>query len=380
MRTHAQRSQRKIGDSKMNRSFFSKAVIGIFLFAGCSSSDNPTVEPTPTPAAPQVESKIPGSGATNVATNTNVSAVFDVAMDPTTLDDSTFFPTVSGTPVAGAVTYSAAQKMVTFNPTSDFGTSETVTVHATTGVKSLDGTPLANELTWSFTTGAGPDDCDPTFSNISSITDNEDATATLHWTAATDGGPSCGAGGTPASSIVYRIHQTINCSGTVSASVTGKTSYTSPALTPGSHSFCVQAVDSAGNVSSSTSGMSKAITVKWSTMYANWFATGKVNSCQGSSCHSTGSGKPDLSNPLDMSSASTGFGDLVGVTAFETGDLGSLKRVHPGDPDNSYLYWKLAGTAHIQSGTVQMPKSKTKLTSDNLAAIRYWILAGAQNN
>jgi len=73
--------------------------------------------------------------------------------------------------------------------------------------------------------------------------------------------------------------------------------------------------------------------------------------------------------------AGTSFGSIVNVNSSEQP---SLMRVKPGDPDNSYLYKKVAGAAGI-SGS-RMPQGGPFLTSAQLQLIRDWILAGAQNN
>jgi mono/diheme cytochrome c family protein len=73
--------------------------------------------------------------------------------------------------------------------------------------------------------------------------------------------------------------------------------------------------------------------------------------------------------------AGNAFADIVSVNSSEQP---SLMRVKPGDPDNSYLYKKVAGAAGI-SGS-RMPQGGPFLTSAQLQLIRDWILAGAQNN
>jgi PKD repeat protein len=73
--------------------------------------------------------------------------------------------------------------------------------------------------------------------------------------------------------------------------------------------------------------------------------------------------------------AGNAFASIVNMSSSEQP---SLMRVKPGDPDNSYLYKKVAGAAGI-SGS-RMPRGGPVLTSAQLQLIRDWILAGAQNN
>ncbi|MBI4543698.1 MAG: hypothetical protein HY703_00705 [Gemmatimonadetes bacterium] len=87
-------------------------------------------------------------------------------------------------------------------------------------------------------------------------------------------------------------------------------------------------------------------------------------------CH-TGASAP-LGLALDPGVA---HGNLVGVHSVERPDL---MRVRPGEPDSSYLLWKLEGRPGIEGS--RMPLGSPPLTPEQLAAIRDWIAAGAANN
>jgi len=102
--------------------------------------------------APTVSSTNPADTDTGVAINGSTSATFSEAMDPATINTSTFTLTHSGTSVAGAVTY--AGTTATFKPTSNLAVSTSYTATITTGAKDLAGNALAVAKTWSFTTGA----------------------------------------------------------------------------------------------------------------------------------------------------------------------------------------------------------------------------------
>ena len=56
----------------------------------------------------------------------------------------------------------------------------------------------------------------------------------------------------------------------------------------------------------------------------------------------------------------------------------ALNRVTPGDPDNSYLVWKIEGRPEI-SGE-RMPRGRGPLSPEAITAIRQWIADGAQDN
>lgn len=89
-------------------------------------------------------------------------------------------------------------------------------------------------------------------------------------------------------------------------------------------------------------------------------------------CHTAG-GPPAQLN-LDPGVA---YSQIVGVPATE---LGSMDRIEPGDPDNSYLVNKLQGT-HLSvggSGTVMPPSGGLPQATINL--MRTWVSEGAFNN
>ena len=115
--------------------------------------------------APTVTGTIQRSGATGVAVNTKAGATFSEAMDPLTINNVNFAmkETVSGTAVAGVVTYSGVNAV--FVPLSNLASSRgyTVTVKGgANGAKDLAGNSLASDFVISWTTGAAPDTTAPT--------------------------------------------------------------------------------------------------------------------------------------------------------------------------------------------------------------------------
>ncbi len=67
--------------------------------------------------------------------------------------------------------------------------------------------------------------------------------------------------------------------------------------------------------------------------------------------------------------------NLVGVASVE---VSGLMRVNPGQPDASYIVWKIEGRSGIQGG--RMPLGMQPLSAEQIAAIRGWISDGALNN
>jgi methionine-rich copper-binding protein CopC len=104
--------------------------------------------------APTVTSTVPADLATNVSPGVVVSATFSEAMDPATINGTTFTlrATVSGTAVTGTVAYNAGTNTATFTPSAPLpgGTNYTATI--TTGATDQAGNPLAANKTWTFTT------------------------------------------------------------------------------------------------------------------------------------------------------------------------------------------------------------------------------------
>jgi hypothetical protein len=111
----------------------------------------------PAPTPPTVISTVPANLAINVPINQALSATFSVAMTPATIDATTFtLAGPGGVAVAGAVTYVAAGSVATFTPAAHLASSTTYTATITTGAQNLEGTALASNYVWTFTTAALP--------------------------------------------------------------------------------------------------------------------------------------------------------------------------------------------------------------------------------
>jgi hypothetical protein len=116
-----------------------------------------TFRTVPAAAAPAVISTVPANLAVGVPTNQAVSATFSVAMNPATIGAATFTVTGPGAvAVSGAATYVPAGSVATFTPTIALAPNTLYTATITTGAQDLQGTALAANYTWSFTTAAGP--------------------------------------------------------------------------------------------------------------------------------------------------------------------------------------------------------------------------------
>ena len=106
----------------------------------------------------------PGQNELNVAASTNITVVFDIDMDPLTINDSTFMVRGLTTGIrAGTISYDSESQTAVFNPASDFAAGEVVTVELTLEIRSYWGTPLSRSHVWSFTVEAvaGSGDFEP---------------------------------------------------------------------------------------------------------------------------------------------------------------------------------------------------------------------------
>jgi len=105
---------------------------------------------------PLVASTFPGNGAPGVFTNTRLTATFNEAMAPATINGTTFTLTGPGTTtVTGAVTYAVGARTATFTPAAILADNTLFTATITTGATDLAGNALAANFIWTFTTGAG---------------------------------------------------------------------------------------------------------------------------------------------------------------------------------------------------------------------------------
>jgi hypothetical protein len=158
-------------------------IVGTIAYAGLSATFTPTVNLTPgriytatiswtvedlegnnleadyvwtfsTAAsnAPTVISTDPAHLATNVPLDKVISANFNMAMNSTTINPSTFTLMDGGTPIDGTVNYSGTT--ATFTPTSNLELGKTYTATITTGAMNTEGTALAEDYVWTFSTGA----------------------------------------------------------------------------------------------------------------------------------------------------------------------------------------------------------------------------------
>ena len=124
------------------------AFLLILVISGCGREQAPA-------SLPAVVSVTPANGATAVPVASLITATFNKAMNPTSINTSSF--TVigpAGASVTGTVTYSGTT--ATFTPATPLAPSSMYTATISTGATDAIGTALANNFVWSFTTGTIP--------------------------------------------------------------------------------------------------------------------------------------------------------------------------------------------------------------------------------
>jgi hypothetical protein len=108
---------------------------------------------------PTVKTTDPASSETGVFISKKITATFNEAMDPSTLNSSTFILMQGANPVAGTVVPDG--DMVTFSAASYLAPNTIYTATIARGVKDPMGNAMVADYTWSFTTGTLSDNVPP---------------------------------------------------------------------------------------------------------------------------------------------------------------------------------------------------------------------------
>ncbi len=133
---------------KLSKMFSVVALLTIAAMSGCNKSNDPVAVGTPV-----VSSTNPANNVTGAPRTGDIAIQFSEAMNPSTINTTTFTLKQGSTSIPGTVTYSGTTGM--FTSTSPLLPSTLYTATVTTGAKSVGGTALAANVVWSFTTGAG---------------------------------------------------------------------------------------------------------------------------------------------------------------------------------------------------------------------------------
>lgn len=142
--------------SNVSKMIFPKLGAAVLLFsvlAACSGSGSGDDDDDGPPTTPTVLSNSPLDLAIDVPRNTGVSATFSEAMDPASLNTTTFTLTSGAAlaPVQGTVIY--LDSVATFWSSAHLSSGASFTATVTTNVKSAQGVSLAAARQWTFETG-----------------------------------------------------------------------------------------------------------------------------------------------------------------------------------------------------------------------------------
>jgi hypothetical protein len=99
---------------------------------------------------PTVISTDPANTATGVALNKRITATFSEAMNPATINTSTFLVKQGTNPITGTVSYSGTT--ANFTPSVNLQAGTTYTATITKGAQNPGGNGMAGDYVWSFTT------------------------------------------------------------------------------------------------------------------------------------------------------------------------------------------------------------------------------------
>ncbi|MBA4284531.1 MAG: hypothetical protein C0434_03250 [Xanthomonadaceae bacterium] len=119
---------------------------------------------------PNVVATSPISTQTNVPVSTTaVTATFSEALDPTTINGTSFLlrSKVDGAAIAGTVTYSGV--IATYTLAAPLAPDTTYVATITSTVRDLEGNPAPNAFVWEFTTGPAPDLTPPTINTVDPV-------------------------------------------------------------------------------------------------------------------------------------------------------------------------------------------------------------------
>jgi len=143
---------------KPNNFLYTIIMASLFAAAFMLGCDNKSTNADIDPDAPVIFSTSPTDNENDITRNKVVEIVFDQAMDPSTINNTTITLRHGSTMVNGSVDYSGTTARFTSQDVLAAQTDYTVKV--STGVRGASGVALSNDNEWRFTTGGTSEQLD----------------------------------------------------------------------------------------------------------------------------------------------------------------------------------------------------------------------------
>lgn len=143
------------------------ALVSTLLITACGGGKDPilgmdnriSLTPSVSATAPLARTPV----VTGVAINTRVTATFNKAMSPDSINTNTFtLQCPAGAAIGSSVSYDANSRVATLSPAANLPVSTLCTATITTGAQDTDGIALPRAFVWSFETGSSTDSTPPT--------------------------------------------------------------------------------------------------------------------------------------------------------------------------------------------------------------------------
>src|SRR5688572_6319603 len=126
----------------------------VVLLTGCAKDEEQGIRPA-------VATSDPANAATNVGITSSISATFNTPMDAASITTSTFTLKNGDAFIPAEISYDGTTALLT--PVDHLAPNTLYTASINT-VKSTSGKSIAQDFTWTFTTGAAPDQTAPVVS------------------------------------------------------------------------------------------------------------------------------------------------------------------------------------------------------------------------
>ncbi|MDD3195113.1 MAG: Ig-like domain-containing protein [Paludibacter sp.] len=138
---------------KRLRGFFTVGILMLVAFTTWQCKDDDFTGEV-IGVCPEVILTSPVNGAINVVSNALITATFNVAMDPSSINETTYFIKKGSNLIGGAVTYSGTT--ATFTPTNLLEPNTVYVATVKRESKDLMGNIMIADEVWSFNTGSAP--------------------------------------------------------------------------------------------------------------------------------------------------------------------------------------------------------------------------------